>query len=42
MQDVMSEGFEIFKQKNRAYGDSFEKSLDKHGITAALVRMMIR
>ena len=39
MQDVMSEGFETFKQKNRAYGNSFENSLDKHGITAALVRM---
>ena len=35
----MSEGFEIFKQKNKAYGNSFENSLDKHGITAALVRM---
>ena len=35
----MSEAFEIFKQKNKAYGNSFENSLDKHGITAALVRM---
>ena len=39
MQDVMSEDFEIFKQKNKAYGNSFESSLDKHGIVAALVRM---
>ena len=35
----MSEDFEIFKQKNKAYGNSFESSLDKHGIVAALVRM---
>lgn len=39
MQDVMSEAFEIFKQKNKAYGNSVENSLDKHGIVASLVRL---
>lgn len=30
---------EIYRAKNNDYGDSFGKSFDKYGITAALVRM---
>ena len=30
---------ETYKRKNAAYGNSFDKSIDKYGYTAALVRM---
>lgn len=30
---------ETYVKKNADYGDSFEKSLDKHGLIAAAVRM---
>lgn len=30
---------EVYRAKNNDYGDSFGKSFEKYGITAALVRM---
>ena len=36
---VCQELTEIYKKKNADYGNSFENSLDKHGLIAAIVRM---
>lgn len=39
MHDAHKELQEIFVKKNTDYGNSFEESLEKHGIIAAIVRM---
>ena len=39
MHDVHKELQEIFVKKNTDYGNSFEESLEKHGLIAAIVRM---
>lgn len=36
---ICEELYETYKKKNKDYGDSFAKSLDKHGLIAAIVRM---
>lgn len=38
-QQLLQEIHDTYVQKNRAYGNSFDKSCDQYGITAALVRM---
>ena len=38
-EEICSGIHETYIQKNRAYGNSFDKSCDQYGITAALVRM---
>lgn len=37
--DILTEMLEIHKVKNSDYGNSFEKSIDKYGLIAALTRM---
>ena len=39
MHDAHNELQEIFVKKNTDYGNSFEESLEKHGLIAAIVRM---
>lgn len=39
MRDMLSESLDIFLKKNKAYGNSFENSINKHGTIAAIVRM---
>ena len=39
MSKAHEELLDIFKKKNSDYGNSFEKSLQEHGIIAAIVRM---
>lgn len=39
MRDMFSESLDIFLKKNKAYGNSFENSINKHGTVAAIVRM---
>lgn len=39
MEKILQEELEVFKLKNQKYGNSFEKSLDKYGIIAGLVRI---
>lgn len=39
MHDAHKELQEIFVKKNTDYGNSFEESLEKHGVIAAIVRM---
>lgn len=39
MKEAYSELLSIFEKKNADYGNSFEESLEKHGIIAAIVRM---
>lgn len=39
MYDAHKELQEIFVKKNTDYGNSFEESLEKHGVIAAIVRM---
>lgn len=39
MHDGHKELQEIFVKKNTDYGNSFEESLEKHGLIAAIVRM---
>jgi hypothetical protein len=39
MHDAHKELQEIFVKKNTDYGNSFEESLEKHGLIAAIVRM---
>ena len=39
MHDAHKELQDIFVKKNTDYGNSFEESLDKHGLIAAIVRM---
>lgn len=39
MHDAHKELQEIFVKKNTDYGSSFEESLEKHGLIAAIVRM---
>lgn len=39
MEKAHNELLEIFKKKNSDYGNSFEKSLQEHGIIAAIIRM---
>ena len=39
MHDAHKELQEIFIKKNTDYGNSFEESLEKHGLIAAIVRM---
>ena len=39
MYDAHKELQEIFVKKNTDYGNSFEESLEKHGLIAAIVRM---
>lgn len=39
MHDVHKELQDIFVKKNTDYGNSFEVSLEKHGLIAAIVRM---
>ena len=39
MRDAHKELLEIFVKKNTDYGNSFEESLEKHGLIAAIVRM---
>lgn len=39
MEETFHDAFELFCRKNKNYGNSFERSLDRRGITAALVRM---
>ena len=39
MEKAHNELLEIFKKKNSDYGNSFEKSLQEHGIISAIVRM---
>lgn len=39
MKESHDELLSIFEKKNADYGDSFEESLEKHGIIAAIVRM---
>ena len=39
MHDAHKELQEIFVKKNIDYGNSFEESLEKHGLIAAIVRM---
>ena len=39
MHDAHKELQEIFVKKNADYGNSFEESLEKHGLIAAIVRM---
>lgn len=39
MHDAHKELQEIFVKKNTDYGNSFEESLKKHGLIAAIVRM---
>lgn len=38
-EDLMDQIHETYIQKNRAYGNSFDKSCDKYGPIAALTRM---
>lgn len=37
--DLLDKMHETYKAKNAAYGNSFDKSIDKYGYTAALVRI---
>lgn len=37
--DVLMHMQALYKQKNQDYGNSFDKSLDRYGISAGLVRM---
>ena len=39
IQHTHEELIKIFEKKNKDYGNSFEESLEKHGIIAAIVRM---
>lgn len=39
MHDAHKELLDIFVKKNTDYGNSFEESLEKHGLIAAIVRM---
>lgn len=39
MKGAHDELLSIFEKKNADYGNSFEESLEKHGIIAAIVRM---
>lgn len=39
MEQAYDELLSIFEKKNADYGNSFEESLEKHGIIAAIVRM---
>lgn len=39
MKEAHNELLSIFEKKNADYGNSFEESLEKHGIIAAIVRM---
>ena len=39
MKEAHNELLSIFEKKNSDYGNSFEESLEKHGIIAAVVRM---
>lgn len=39
MKKLYDKLWDIFCKKNHDYGDSFEKSLDKHGLVASVVRM---
>lgn len=39
MDKILQEELEIFKIKNQMYGNSFDKSLDKYGLVAGLVRI---
>ena len=39
MKEAHDELLSIFEKKNADYGNSFEESLEKHGIIAAIVRM---
>lgn len=39
MKEAHNELLAIFEKKNADYGNSFEESLEKHGIIAAIVRM---
>jgi hypothetical protein len=39
MHDAHKELQEIFVKKNTDYGNSFEESLEKHGLIASIVRM---
>lgn len=39
MHDAHKELQEIFVKKNADYGNSFEESLEKHGLIAAIIRM---
>nr|DAR94940.1 MAG TPA: Nucleotide modification associated domain 1 [Caudoviricetes sp.] len=39
MKGAHNELLSIFEKKNSDYGNSFEESLEKHGIIAAIVRM---
>lgn len=36
---LLTELSETYHQKNKAYGDSFQKSVEKYGLTSALTRM---
>lgn len=38
-EDICKELTETYKKKNADYGNSFENSLDKHGLIAGIVRM---
>lgn len=38
-EELMKKIHETYIQKNRAYGNSFDKSCDDFGVTAAMVRM---
>jgi hypothetical protein len=37
--DLLDKIHETYKAKNAAYGNSFDRSIDKYGYTAALVRI---
>lgn len=39
IKDIMGSMVDIIEKKNRDYGDSFEKSLNKYGILASVIRM---
>lgn len=37
--EICNQMHEIYKQKNFDYGDSFSKSVDKRGLSAAIIRI---
>lgn len=39
MSEIFGKLLDIYKRKNHDYGNSFDKSLNKRGLVAALVRM---
>ena len=39
MKELYDTLLDIFRKKNHDYGNSFERSLDKHGLVAGIVRM---